>query len=157
MTTAWVCTCTIWGAKRYSGPKLAIFKISISNFRKNFEDFSKFESPKNLSWWTVTLVKISAKSVNSTNFGSQLCIFSILKNNFKPLLFGSPRTRWPEITPNSNEFVCPKVQTKVFGHLHRNLRLDPNRPVRVYQKTTVKLFWKACIVTFQKSNICPDK
>jgi hypothetical protein len=42
------------------------------------------------------------------------------------------------IRKRMSENVCPKVQTKVSDHLHRDLRLDKNRPVRIYQKTTVK-------------------
>ncbi len=48
-----------------------------------------------------------------------------------------PRSHNLKIFTGLDEIVCPKVQTKVSDHLHRNLRLGENRPVRSYQKTTV--------------------
>ncbi len=203
------------------------YRFSKFQFRI-FEKFSNFESLKNLSWCTVTSVKISDQSVNSNKFGSQLCIFNVIQKKFScphcsdpqtvcrdtlvcrqkkllcrekclndsnilklefwvrlshrssssiskntkfggkniketwlvcrnffdsslvcrgsksllitALLFGPPRIRHFEFRPDFNEFVCPEVQTKVFGHLHWNPRLDPNRPVWVYQKITVNYF-----------------
>ncbi len=70
-----------------------------------------------------------------------------------PLLISPPRSHYPKIFTGLDEIVCPKDQTKVSDHLHRNMRLDKNRPVRSYQKTTVKFTAQECSIFVGQLNM----
>ncbi len=72
---------TLMAQKDMQVQSYRFLKFQFRIFENLFEKFSKFESPKNLSWCTVTSVKFSDQSVNSNKFDSQLCIFNVIQKN----------------------------------------------------------------------------